>query len=217
MNDIKRWARNFAVPNLTSYLCFAMVLIYIADLLLPAMRPDLEYSLNALFFFDRGSILSGQVWRVLTFTALPINYSPLWFVISVIVYFTIGRELEGAWGAHKLTLFLLLEWVLTVAVGFIFGYTGNYNMYLGMFLVYGMILPHMQFRLFFLIPVEARYLAIADMILMILSIFLDHDMSALAAFTAFLIFFGKDLITPIKNRRRHKQFMNAFKHRNDDK
>ena len=200
-----------------SYLCFAMGLIYVADLLLTFVKTGLDTNLTLLFLFSRNSILSGQIWRIFTYAAIPINDNPFWIVITLILYYSIGRELESAWSAHKVTLYVLTGWALTTVTGFFTGYISNYYIYLGLFLAYGMVMPHMQFRLFFAIPVEARVLAMADAVIMLIMLIVMHDFAVIPAFVTFAIFFGKDLITPIKNRRRHQQFMNAFKHRNDDK
>ena len=200
-----------------SYLCFAMGMIYVADLLIMYMKTGLDTSLSMLFMFSRDAILSGQIWRVFTYAAIPINSHPLWIVITLILYYSIGRELEGAWSPHKVTLYVLTGWALTAVTGFIFGFVGNHYIYLGLFLAYGTVMPHMQFRLFFMLPVEARTLAIADAIIMLATLVLFGDVAVIPAFVTYGIFFGKDIITPLKNRRRHKQFMNAFKHRNDDK
>lgn len=210
MNKIKRIFRNIAVPGLMNYLVFAMGLMYVADLLT-------QGKLWGLFAFSRSAILTGQVWRVLTFTILPINTSPIWTIIALLLYFQIGRELESSWGTHEVTCYLLLSWALTVVTGFIFGYVGNYNIYLGLFLAYGKVLPHMQMRLFFMIPVEAWILALVDAVLMALSLIMYGEVSAIPAFITFAIFFGGEYITMIKSRKRMHDFKEAFKHRNDDK
>ena len=210
MDNIKRFFRNFAIPGLVNYLVFAMGLMYVADLLTGG-------GIWGLFIFDRGAVLAGQVWRLLTFTVMPINTNPFWVVITLILYYQIGHELESAWGAHNVTRYLLLSWVLTVITGFIFDHVDNYNIYLGLFLAYGKVLPRMQMRVFFAVPVEARVLAIADAVIMLLSLIVYREVSVIAAFLTFAIFFGSEYITIFRNRRRHREFREEFRHRNDDK
>lgn len=209
INKIKRFLATFAVPGLMNYLCFGMALMYVADLFT-------DGGITALFGFSRALILSGQIWRVLTFTCLPINSQPFWVLITVILYFQIGRELESAWGAHELTKYLLVSWLLTVAAGFIAGHVTNTYIFLGMFLAYGKILPKMQMRIFFMIPVEAWLLAVMDAVIMLISLIRFHDWAVIPAFLTFAIFFGKDFFDRWNSRRRYNKFKEAFRHRNDE-
>ncbi|MBQ4256353.1 MAG: hypothetical protein II714_01720, partial [Oscillospiraceae bacterium] len=138
---IRRFFRTFGVPGLVTYMIFAMALVFLGDLLT-------EGKFTLYMSFDRSLVLSGQVWRVLTFALLPVNSSPLWMVVSAVLYVSISRTLEDKWGEEKLTRYILLLWVLTLAAGFITGFTTNLYMIPSLFIVYGILFPHQRFNLF---------------------------------------------------------------------
>ncbi|GEM_PF-6642397 len=157
---IRRFFRTFGVPGLVTYMIFAMALVFVGDLLT-------EGKFTLYMDFDRSLVLSGQVWRVLTFALLPVDSSPLWMVVSAILYVSISRTLEEKWGEERLTRYILLLWVLTLAAGFVTGFTTNLYMIPSLFIVYGILFPHQRFNLFFAIPVEAWVLAIVDLAVMV--------------------------------------------------
>lgn len=197
---IKRFFRKFEIQNIMTYIVIGMAAITVGDLLT-------GYGISSLLSFSRSAILTGQVWRIFTFLLLPLNYSLIWAAVSIVLYYSIGKELEYAWSSRKLTLYLLLAWVLTVIGGFISGYSSSEYIFLSLFLVYGTLMPHRTFNLFMVIPVSAKLLGIIDAVMMAL-VFISGSSSArlsvLAAFIAYLVFFGRDVITPVFRKIKFK-------------
>ena len=199
---IRRFFRTFGVPGLVTYMIFAMALVFVGDLLT-------EGKFTLYMDFDRSLILSGQVWRVLTFALLPVDSSPLWMVVSAILYVTISRTLEDKWGEEKLTRYILLLWVLTLAAGFITGFTTNLYMIPSLFIVYGILFPHQRFNLFFAIPVEAWVLALVDLAVMVYwavtgGIFMLGVVGA--TLITLGVFFRKEIVNGIKTIIRKIRF-----------
>lgn len=199
---IRRFFRNLGVPGLVTYMIFAMVLVFVGDLLTGGQ-------FTMYMSFDRSLILSGQVWRVLTFTLLPVDSSPLWMIVSAVLYITISRTLEDQWGSEKLTRYMLLLWVLTLAAGFITGFATNLYMIPSLFIVYGILFPHHCFNLFFAIPVEAWVLAIVDLAVMVYWA-VTGGVSMLGVVAATLItlgvFFRKEIVDAAKTLIRKIKF-----------
>lgn len=123
-------------------------------------------------FFDRESILNGEVWRVFTFILTPTaaqNFTPvgaLLVIIGVQVSFMISDSLESIWGSTRTTLYILTGWLCLASAQFAFDLPYFYSplsaglmLYTSVFLAFATNFPRVEFRMFFLIPVEVRILA----------------------------------------------------------
>lgn len=209
---LRRFFRNIGIDSLMTYVAASMAIIFVGDLFTGGM-------LSPFLAFSRDAILQGEIWRLVTFLVLPQTGSAVWIVLSVYYYYWIGRELEQEWGSHNLTLYFLLGAILLIGVGMFAGYTNVSFLYFSMFLVYAHLNPRHIFRMFMIIPIEARWLALIDTIFMLGSFFsalrlypfapelaLSSMLSIVVAFLVFGIFFGKDYFGRIANKFRHRDF-----------
>ncbi|MBQ5333744.1 MAG: hypothetical protein J6K92_10910 [Oscillospiraceae bacterium] len=209
---IKRFFRNIALENLMTYIAASMAIIFVGDLFTEGM-------LSSFLSFNRAAILEGQVWRIITFLMLPQTGDPLWIVFSVYFYYMIGKAVENEWGSHNLTMYFLLGAVLLLISGFVTGYTNASYLYFSLFLVFAHLNPHHRFMMFFVIPIEAKWLALIDAVFMvwgfvqafqyyfIMPMFaLGFQLSVFIAFLVYLIFFGKDHFGRFINRFKHRDF-----------
>lgn len=111
----------------------------------------------------------------------------LWFAIWAYVYYSIGQALEQVWGTFRFTLFMLFGGVFIILVTFVsyflmrpVFYSGvsasvmSYYMgvqvtlsylYESLFLAFALLFPDMQFLLYFLIPIKAKWLAVVYLVL----------------------------------------------------
>ncbi len=144
----------FGIRNLMTYMVAAMAIVYVLDMLL-----TMDLMGNLLFF--RPLILEGQVWRAITFILLPPGTSPVMMLISLYCYYLLGNLLENVWGSFKLTLYYLVGIVGAIIAGFIspMGYTSNSALNSSLFLAVAAIMPETQFRLFFILPIKAKWMA----------------------------------------------------------
>lgn len=203
VDKIKRFFRNLAFPNMMAYIVATMAIIYVGDL-------ASGYQISPFMSFIRTNILHGEIWRVLTFLGLPVGSSPLWFVVSLMFYYGIGRDLESAWGSHDFTIYMLTGFLLTITGGFISGAAFNSFLYLSMFMAYAALMPGNTFMLFFVFPVKAKWLAILDAVYMLFSLIFGSfsvRLAAAAALGTFLIFFGKSFFRRIMNKWKHRDFI----------
>lgn len=214
---LKRFFRNIAIENLMTYIAASMAIIFVGDLFTDGM-------LSMYLTFDRAAILEGQVWRLITFLMIPDTDSPIWIVFSVYFYYFIGKETENEWGSHNLTMYFLLGAVLLIISGFVTGYTGASYLYFSLFLVYAHLNPHHQFMMFMIIPIEARWMALIDVIFMLSGFFkafilypiapnlaLAHQLSVVVAFLVYGIYFGKDHFGGLVNKLKHRDFYREMK------
>lgn len=162
ISKLERKLGRYAIPNLMTYI----IILYGAGFVLGLVNPTFygQYlSLNA------AAILHGQIWRVFTFIIQPPSYNLLWFAVGMYLYYFLGQQLEMAWGAFRFNLYffsgVFFHVVAAMIVYFMTGLslplgTGNLNM--SLFLVFAALYPNLEFRLYFLLPVKAKWLAWLD-------------------------------------------------------
>lgn len=149
----------YAVPGLMRF----FTALYAAGFVIAVWNPYAYYTYLAL---DPALILKGQVWRLFTFLIYPPSTSILWGVLLLWVYFSIGMTLECVWGTFKFNVFMfagvffhiLAAFILYFATGSVWPLTPS-NLNLSIFLAFALTFPEMQFYLYFVIPIKAKYLA----------------------------------------------------------
>lgn len=180
MNFIDRLEKkypNFGVSNLMIY----VIAISGLGMLISMVNPYIYYQYLSLDFYQ--IFHHGQVWRLITFLLCPSaggsgSSGLFWFVIMAWVYYSIGSNLERIWGRFRFTLFYLsgiaMIFIVTLAAYLIMGIVypaQEVGIWLGMqvtleyvteslFLAFALVFPDVQFLLFFIIPVKAKWLSI---------------------------------------------------------
>lgn len=180
MNFIDRLEKrypNFGVSNLMIY----VIAISGLGMLISMVNPYIYYQYLSLDFYQ--IFHHGQVWRLITFLLCPSaggsgSSGLFWFVIMAWVYYSIGSNLERIWGRFRFTLFYLsgivMILIVTLAAYLIMGIVypaQEVGIWLGMqvtleyvteslFLAFALVFPDVQFFLFFIIPVKAKWLSI---------------------------------------------------------
>lgn len=130
-------------------------------------------------------ILQGQVWRVITFVFIP-SRDGIWFIFFFLLYYWFGRALESQWGRMKFTVYYFSGILLTIGYGILvvalynaalgnpisanMEYSGYFitNEYvnLSVLLAFATLCPDEQIRLYFLIPIKMKWIAVLDFVLM---------------------------------------------------
>jgi membrane associated rhomboid family serine protease len=179
---------HFGIPNLMLYILIGNVLVYVLDLVSNG-------TCSAMLYFSRYAIFHGEVWRLITFLFVPSTTSMLSFVLSLFLYYFIGRALENLWGPGRFTFYYLLGVIFNLLFGLVVGYTTNYYLNMSLFFAFATLYPDTQFLLI-IIPVKAKWLAWIDLaffaIEMITGTF-PYNMLPLVAMLNYLVFFGEDL------------------------
>lgn len=163
MNWIDKLEKKFgryAIHNLMTY----VVGLYAIGYVIQITAPVFYYGFLSL---DPTAILRGQIWRLFTFIIYPPNTNIFYFLISMYLYYSIGRTLEYQWGAFRFNLYLFTGILLHIVAAFIcqyvfgvnFGvYFGTYYLNYSLFFAFAATYPNMQFLLFFIIPIKAKWL-----------------------------------------------------------
>lgn len=164
MTLMDRMERRFgwiSFPGFLRYYALFHVLVFV----LQFIRPDI----GELLEFDRAKVLSGEVWRVVTFFFASSQFGPpnlmsiLFLIFAVNFAFMIGDGLEGAWGTFKTTVFYLMGIVLTVVANFAYPFNipvSGFVLYASAFLAFATLFPRTEIMLFLILPVQIRFLGI---------------------------------------------------------
>lgn len=189
------------IPNLMLIISAGNVIVLLLDIFS-------NYTFSYLLRFVPAAIFRGQIWRLVTFIFVPVNENLLWFVFSVLLYYSIGSSLERTWGSTKFTVYYMLGVLLNIASGLIMGLLGfgvyeTANLYylnMSLFLAYATLYPDATFLIYFIIPVKAKWLAWIDAGFLALSVLgnlfgrnLPMALMPILAVLNYLLFFWSDL------------------------
>lgn len=168
-DEFERKYHRFAIPNLMNYI----TILYAAGLLIWVTNNQWIYF--QYLSLDVEAILHGQVWRLVTFLVYPPALGNLRFttllmgVLMLLTYQNLGQTLEHIWGSFRFNVFFLMG-VLAQIIACFVGYlvfhqnwmlaTGFLNS--SIFLAFAVLFPDAQFLLFAILPVKAKWLAIAE-------------------------------------------------------
>lgn len=170
---------NFGIPNLMKIIVFGQIAVYLVNMLVYVM---FRQSFISYLQFIPAYILQGQVWRLVTWVVVPNASSPFMLLLTCYFYYWIAAMLEREWGTARFTLFYLSGMVLSVVIGMLVGLVGvaqinpyylisamdlSYYLNMSIFLVLAVLYGEMQVLLFFVVPVKMKWLALIDVVLVV--------------------------------------------------
>lgn len=164
--SLDRWP---AIPGLIRYVALFNALVFLLHLMAPGYLSALE--------LDPRLIVSGQIWRLVTWIFIPETLSPLWIFFALLFLLYIGDGLEAEIGAARVTWFYIGGVVLCTAVNLLFGLMGggsavgraNTFLNLSLLLAFATLYPGFKVLVFFVLPVRVIWLAVISLALMILA------------------------------------------------
>ena len=199
---LSRHLRWLAVPNL------AVIIVTLQALGFLFVLSDPVWFERLALIPER--VLQGEVWRLITFLALPLSLSPLWMIFSLWFLYFILNLIESEWGDFKTTLYVLVSLVLTIVFSFVFGYpvTQVSDFTSTLFLAAAALYPNFEIRMYFVIPVKMKYLgwlALAFVGLRLIQGGWIDRLFLITIYSNYLVFFGPMVASRIKdwNRRRN--------------
>ena len=140
--------------------------------------------INPMIYFlflglDGGAVAHGQVWRVITFMMYPPvtrGRDPIsWIFLNLLIiptYYFLSSTLENIWGAFRFNVYFFLGIIGHVA-GAVLAYliwgvsipmTPVYLNF-SLFIAVALMFPEVQFFIFGVLPVKAKYLALAETVI----------------------------------------------------
>jgi len=161
-----------AVRNLMIVLC----VMYAAGWVIQLVEGMIYYNYMTLTAAD---VLHGQVWRLVTWLMYPPSVNPVFGLIMIYVYWTIGRDIEYAWGSFQFDWFIIQGVIFHIIGAFLLYLryrTGGVlimltpvNFSLSILLAFMASYPDAQFLLFFVVPVKAKYLGVFYAVMTVLN------------------------------------------------
>lgn len=216
MRAMQQWLDRFcykhprlSIPGLMRYIVIGSVLVFLLD----SFSLGGKLLASNLLSFNASAILHGQVWRLVTFIFVPYTHDIIAFVFTLYLYYFIGNSLEREWGSNKFTIFYFFGVILNILVGFLVGSASMYYVNMSMFFAFATLYPNLQFLLFFIIPVKAKWLAWIDAAYFAFAVlrFLlgGHFLLALLPIIAilnYLLFFATDISNQVSYWKRRAGF-----------
>ncbi|MCF7732705.1 MAG: hypothetical protein K9N23_13535 [Akkermansiaceae bacterium] len=217
-NNIERRFGWLAFPGFLRYFAILDALVYLLTLVQP------NIGLTLMLDWDR--VMAGEVWRLITGLfavsglGMASSFGVLFKFFMVMIAFMISDALEGSWGVFKTTMFCYLGVIGAIAATLVQPSTSliiGYFFYESAFFAFATIFPRVEFRLFFILPVQVRFLA------MLAAVFLIWDgFSSLTwwgviglAFANYLLWAGIPALRgksrEVKSAGRRRQFNAAAK------
>lgn len=139
------------------------------------VRPDI----GQVFEFDRAKILSGEVWRVVTFFFATSQFGPptimsiVFLIFAINFAFMIGDGLENAWGSFRSSVFYYMGILLTIIANFCYPEKiplSGFMLYGSAFFAFATLFPKAEILLFLIIPIQIRYLGMVQAVLLLLMV-----------------------------------------------
>lgn len=203
LDRLARLLGPLAIPNLTLVLLASQAVCFF----LSFAQPE---TLERFALVPR-LVLAGEVWRVVTFLAIPPTFNLLFLFFAWYMFFLMGTALEGQWGAFRYNLYLLIGWLATLGAAFAFPDVRASNEFLAgtVFLAFAQLYPRFEISLFFILPVQVRWLALLTWILYgytVLTGSWADRVLVLAAVLNFLLFFSDDIVFRIRSSHRRMEW-----------
>ncbi|ONI46187.1 hypothetical protein AN641_02110 [Candidatus Epulonipiscioides gigas] len=193
LDKLERKFGKFAIPNLMLYIIFGQGIVFFATLINPILLNN--------FSFSWAHILQGQVWRLITFIFIPTSLEPMWFLLMVIIYYSVGSNLERILGTFNFNFYYFISIICTIIICAIFGIQGNIGTYINtsLWLSLATFMPEMSFYLYFIIPLKAKYLVYIYLLFMLWDVIGSSNKIAtllqiIASLAGYIIFFVIPLI-----------------------
>lgn len=171
IRKLERKFGRFAIPGLMKYIIF----LYAAGYAIWMINPGFYFQ---YLMFDVDKVLSGQVWRIVTFLIQPTDGEILFLLISLFFYYWVGTALERQWGSFRFNLYyfsgilfnLLFATVyyvicrIATGVGTTIPITLHY-LNLSLFLAFAVEFSETKVLFMMVIPIKMKYLAIVYVVM----------------------------------------------------
>ncbi len=161
-------------------------------------------------------VLQGELWRLISFLAIPLAQSLIWMVFSLLFSYFILNSIEAEWGEFKTTFYVLVSLVFTVIFSFVFGYpiTQVSDFFSTLFLAAAALFPNYEIRIYFIFPVKMKvlgWLALGFLLVRILQGAWIDRLFLAAIYANYFLFFGPTLLYRIRDWKRRRDYRAKFR------
>lgn len=186
LDRLERALSRFAIPGLIRYVVALNALVFLLLQVSPAYAQALA--------LDRGAILHGEVWRLVSWIFLPGTTDYIWTLLYLWFTWWIGDLLESTWGTFRMNAYYFLGMFLCVGSALIFGASGgNWLLNLSIFLAVATLAPNLEIYVLMILPVKIKWVALFSMLLPLSVLLFDPlpaKMIVVMCLGNYLLFFG---------------------------
>jgi hypothetical protein len=183
LNQLERPLGKLALPNILRWIASFQVMTWGLSL----------FSEDFLIWidFDRSRILSGEVWRLITWPVYPAASNPLFVLFAAFFMFFINDSLERAWSSFRLNVYVFACIILCSLCGLLLpvaqtGSLMNMIFYSCSFLAFATLFPDQTIQLFGIIPIKAKWLGWANAAILFSVIVTSHPIFSILIFGGML-------------------------------
>ena len=199
--------RNFGIPRMMLFIVIISAVVFL-------LHGVGGFSLLNILAFHPALIMRGEIWRLVTWVFTPVNTNVIWVAVSLYFYYFVGSTLEREWGAGKFTIYYIFGILLNIIFGFIMWYVFNTPAWLNpaylnlsMFFAFATLFPEVTIRLFFVIPIKVKWLALVNAVFFLINIIVGVVEGQIflaflpaVAILNYVLICGDDLLSYIKPR-----------------
>lgn len=208
LNKLKRKFGGFAIEGLMTYIVALKGITYLLSI----------YDQTGMFKYNLmlipSKVANGEIWRLFTFIIMPPETSFIFTAFVLYFYYMIGTTLEHEWGSFKFNAYYFLGILGTILAAFLTGsWVTSFYINLSLFLAFAQLYPDYEIHLFLLIPIKVKYLALFNWLFIGYKILLGSFSAKVAAIVSlinFFIFFGRDIVNSIRNKKRTRERRKRF-------
>jgi len=184
-----------AIPNLGLVLVALQALGSLLLWFKAGSDPDAMSILLERLVLDPQAVFAGEVWRIVTFLAIPLSTNLLMIIVLWFLYFVLS-SLAQSWGDFKLTVYILIAWIGTVLASLIFQVPVESFLLIesSFFFALATLIPDYEVLLFFLVPVKIKWVALVTAVMMFFIPLVfsgwDYKLYLIVASLNYILFFG---------------------------
>ena len=213
LNRLEKKLGKYAIPHLTRYIIVAYAVGYILAAISSVGNNAgvLEY-----LTLSPSMILRGQIWRIVSWVLIPPSQLSIFTVFMLFFYYSIGTQLERAWGDFLYNVFVFTGLILTIIGSFVLyaitrpvDYGAMFSTYyvsMSLILGFSMTYPDHMVLFYFFIPLKMKWLALIDLAFLAYTVF---QYSRVGLFLPAIVMVGCSLANALiffllmrKNKRR---------------
>ena len=204
VDRLERHLPGLGIPNLAIYLVGAQAIGFLLALYDPMHVVQLLALIPEL-------VLRGELWRLVSFLAVPLFPSLFWTIFGLYFLYFILNGIEEEWGEFRTTLYVLVAVILSIAFSFAFNVPirSAKELTSTFFFAAATIAPEYQILLFFVLPVKLKWLAWLSAAFiaweLIAGAWLDR-LYLLTMYANYLLFFGPYFVGRLKAFYRREKF-----------
>ena len=208
----RRWGR-YSIPNLMNIILVGQIICW---LIIMFINKNLYYGIT----LSRTGLLTGQIWRAVTFIFVPPIASAFELLLTLYFRWWVGNSLERAWGDFRFMVYLLVGMAGAVVSCLLTGMGSASGIFLSLFFAYAWMWPDQQVLLFFFIPIKMKWMGLASAAVWVLEFLtgsFSTKISLLFGIAGFLAFFGKEVFYTVRDAivsyKRRKDWENRMNRR----